>query len=489
MSGRGRGATSRWGRGRGKGRGGRGRASPRGAHYSGTQPAKHKGLCEALGPHVFDYGNRNAADQMSVTYEKIVSYVGSIHGTDISNELLNRTKVVLDEPEYTPMTMVIHAAAELRRTAQERRMLTARQASLTALRALVVAGDTAVDVKIAQLQTEIEEAAIEAVQPLPIKLVGTEKTKHENAWRSFRERDSRLEKQRGLAFSIIKGQCTKILLNKMQHDADWEPTSLSYDPLVLMKLIEKTILSQTEDQYPFATVYDQLRSIVDFNQNTLLNNDYYDKLNTKVDVADAIGVEFQHPVLQAFVADEKGGPKYTDMNLVEQAQIRVEAQEIFLSYIMLRQSGKQHTKLRVDLQNDFTTGNNRYPKDRQQVLHLLDKYSKTAVAAPGISEGQSFSQFKGDPKQPYDTAYWKDKECYNCGKTGHPSNHCRSKPSGKKPGGDRKPKAKAKNGGNDDSKSVYSKTSKASTANSMSKLQQDMKKSFVTLANPIMEQE
>jgi hypothetical protein len=28
----------------------------------------------------------------------------------------------------------------------------------------------------------------------------------------------------------------------------------------------------------------------------------------------------------------------------------------------------------VDLQNDFTTGDNRYPKNRQQTLHLLDKY-------------------------------------------------------------------------------------------------------------------
>jgi hypothetical protein len=43
----------------------------------------------------------------------------------------------------------------------------------------------------------------------------------------------------------------------------------------------------------------------------------------------------------------------------------------------------------VDLQNDFTTGDNRYPKNRQQTLHLLDKYSKTAVARTTQSEGSS----------------------------------------------------------------------------------------------------
>ena len=30
-----------------------------------------------------------------------------------------------------------------------------------------------------------------------------------------------------------------------------------YNPLALLRLIEKTVLAQTEDQYPFATIYDQ----------------------------------------------------------------------------------------------------------------------------------------------------------------------------------------------------------------------------------------
>ena len=56
-----------------------------------------------------------------------------------------------------------------------------------------------------------------------------------------------------------------------------------------------------------------------------------------------------------------------------------DARERYLSYVLLRQSGIQHGNLRVDLQNDFTTGDNWYPKKRQQTLRLLDKYSKTGV--------------------------------------------------------------------------------------------------------------
>ena len=71
------------------------------------------------------------------------------------------------------------------------------------------------------------------------------------------------------------------------------------------------------------------------------------------------------------------------------------------------------------MQNGFTTGDNRYPKTRQETLHLLDKYSKVAAPKATVSEGTSFAQL--DNKAPYDKKYWKDKKCYNCGKRVIPS--------------------------------------------------------------------
>jgi hypothetical protein len=43
----------------------------------------------------------------------------------------------------------------------------------------------------------------------------------------------------------------------MKQDPDYIAVSTSYDPLLLHRLFKKTILAQTEDQYPFATVYEQ----------------------------------------------------------------------------------------------------------------------------------------------------------------------------------------------------------------------------------------
>jgi alpha-glucuronidase len=36
---------------------------------------------------VFDYGHKEAADQMRTSWEKLTQYVGATYGQDISNEL------------------------------------------------------------------------------------------------------------------------------------------------------------------------------------------------------------------------------------------------------------------------------------------------------------------------------------------------------------------------------------------------------------------
>jgi hypothetical protein len=61
----------------------------------------------------------------------------------------------------------------------------------------------------------------------------------------------------GQALSLIQGQCNQLLQDKIKQDIYWNTVSTSYDPLKLYLLIERTVLAQTEDQYPFATVYDQ----------------------------------------------------------------------------------------------------------------------------------------------------------------------------------------------------------------------------------------
>ncbi len=68
-----------------------------------------------------------------------------------------------------------------------------------------------------------------------------------------------LVRSRGKVYSLILGQCSTVLLNKMKQDADWHAVSDSYNPLRLLKLIEKFILKQSDNQYKIGTVIKQLK--------------------------------------------------------------------------------------------------------------------------------------------------------------------------------------------------------------------------------------
>ena len=50
---------------------------------------------------------------------------------------------------------------------------------------------------------------------------------------------------------MIIGQCTQLMQDKMNQDTEWNVVKTSCDPLTLYRLIEKTVLGQTEYQLPF----------------------------------------------------------------------------------------------------------------------------------------------------------------------------------------------------------------------------------------------
>jgi hypothetical protein len=130
-------------------------------------------------------------------------------------------------------------------------------------------------------------------------------------------------------------------------------------------------------------------------QDNRSNPQRYERFNTKVDVSGAIGVTRQHKVLLEYVAQESHTRAFAHLGAAEHQLVRDDAKEQYTSYAFVRQSGTQHGNLKVDLQNDFTTRDNHYPKNRQQNLHLLDKYINTVVARVTQSKGTSFAQKSG----------------------------------------------------------------------------------------------
>ena len=72
---------------------------------------------------------------------------------------------------------------------------------------------------------------------VPIIMTDLEKTQYRNEWRTYIEGNAQLIKYRGQGLSLIIGQCTKFMQDKIKQDTEWNVVSTSYDPMTLYRLI------------------------------------------------------------------------------------------------------------------------------------------------------------------------------------------------------------------------------------------------------------
>ncbi len=216
--------------------------------------------------------------------------------------------------------------------------------------------------QLAILDNEIAEGNYKQSNEVPIEMSDSEKTQYNNDWRTYWERNALLTKHRDQAFSLILSQCTQLLQDRMKQGTNWNMASTSYNPLDLYQLMKKMMLAQMEDQYLFATVYNQELGFYSFWQQTMSNPQWYKKFNTKVDVGLAVSEPQQHKVLVEHVAQENHTLAFTAVSDEQKQLVHKDAKEHYISYTFLHQSRAQHGNLKVDLRNDFTRGSNRYPK-------------------------------------------------------------------------------------------------------------------------------
>ena len=136
---------------------------------------------------------------------------------------------------------------------------------------------------------------------------------------------------------MIMGQCMQQLLDKMKQDTSWTKVSTSYDPLAILDLVEKKVMSQSQYIYPCATFYEAQLSIVGYHQNTQSNDAYYDRFNKKCDVADAIGLKLRgHSILHEWVIQEDHpGDDFEDLTDVQQLAVRKKSRDKYLAYMMV----------------------------------------------------------------------------------------------------------------------------------------------------------
>ncbi len=110
-----------------------------------------------------------------------------------------------------------------------------------------------------------------------------------------------------------------------------------------------------------------------------------------MEVAKSVGVSFNFETIWEYCAMEAHKATYTSLRSDKQEAVRVSARERFLSYALIKTSNSKHDKIKDNLLDDYTKGNDNYPQTRSQALMLMDHYSKAPTAIT-TSEGMAFAQ-------------------------------------------------------------------------------------------------
>ncbi len=265
--------------------------------------ASEVGACKDLEGHIFTIGSGNKGkdgDMLCISMEKMATYIGTKYDNKAAQEWTSGKKIVLLEPTYSQAILNRHVERVKATRDRLNLKLTSLKTEKAAIAEEIKADSTncALLKEMREIDDNIAKGKIDLKDEVKMKLTKDEKTSHSNAWRSHCESSNSLKKSRGKIYSLLLGQCTQVLVDKMKQDTDWVTISGSFDPISLFKHIKKFVLKQSDNRYKTAVLIAEQLSILSFRQDDQIGNaTYYDRFTTRVEVACQAGVCYHSPDL------------------------------------------------------------------------------------------------------------------------------------------------------------------------------------------------
>jgi hypothetical protein len=221
--------------------------------------ASEVGACEDLEGHIFTIGSGNKSkdgDMLCTSMEKMATYIGTKYGDEAAQEWTNGKKIVQLEPANLQAILVRHAERVKATRERIELRLKSLRAEKMAIKAEIISAPTNCGLlkELCEVDDQIAKGDIEVKDEVKMKLTNNEKTAHSNEWHSHRKLSNSLKKSRGKIYSLLLGQCTQVLVDKMKQNTDWVKISGLFDPTLLFKLIEKFVLKQSDNQYKTAVL-------------------------------------------------------------------------------------------------------------------------------------------------------------------------------------------------------------------------------------------
>jgi len=135
---------------------------------------------------------------------------------------MSEKQLVLLEPTYPPGILTRQEVRARAISARVTKMITNLEKQLQVIKTGLASDPNELNLLRNQMEVEnkLELARFELNNVVEVKTTAEEAMAFSNSWRTYRERTDRLVCSRGKVYSLVLGQCTTVLLNKMKQDSD-----------------------------------------------------------------------------------------------------------------------------------------------------------------------------------------------------------------------------------------------------------------------------
>ena len=250
-------------------------------------------------------------------------------------------------------------------------------------------------------------------------------------------------------YSLVWGQCTDVMRQKLEALPTYEQLTTDGDGLALLKAIKNLVYNFQSQKYLSYALDESVRRFYLCTQGRhTTTSAYMEKFQNIVDVIEHSGGSIaNHPGVLTQLAETKRVDidLLSDENLLK---LKKEAQEQNLAVaFLLRADRVRYGRLLEDLENDFLQGQDRYPKTLTAAFSLLTNWKQASDHAnnPTPNDGVSFlnTDERDQNDEGPDTALTTDGEqknaykgknfdkakvtCHRCGEKGHYAPECDQK--------------------------------------------------------------
>ena len=171
----------------------------------------------------------------------------------------------------------------------------------------------------------------------------------------------------------------------MKEDLDWHDIANKYDHIRFLLLIVKTFLKQTESKNPYQRVQNEMRALLNFQQEAGMNNsDYYKKTANRVEITLNAGGVFYTPMLLDLEAQEKYTQDYEDLTSdSEKSYVRRIMQDKYLATLYIMRSESSNDQLKDSIKNDYSKGIlGAYPSTIPNAMMRMNEFRPIKIDKP-----------------------------------------------------------------------------------------------------------